>query len=628
MQSRLFPAVLVALPAFAAAEEAPDVFVASEGVVVSASRAQLPARAVGSAVTVVTREEIERSQSRRVADVLQDIPGVRVDQTRRGQVTGINIRGSGANRVLVLLDGIRLADPSNISTQFTFDHLTSLDIERIEVLRGNQSSLYGSDAIGGVINIITRRAPQDGFLLNAEAEGGSYGAVDGGASLFWRGGIADFRLTAFGARADGPNLTDPATAFGPARENDGYSAYGLSGRAGFQFTPDVALDVTGFYATSDTDLDGFFQDSDDTVEKDEYAIGGRLTWDMLDGRLGHELSASRYNAERTFDTAFSRPEGDDYDGTFTRFGYAATARPLDAVTVVAGASWEQEETDQLTAFSGDFSARTETTAVFGEIAVEPLDGLTFTVAGRYDDNSRFGGFDTYRLTAAYFFAATPELDVKLRGSFGTGAKAPGLFQLFDPQFGNRDLQVEDSEGWDVGFDLYWAAANLAFEATYFRNDITNEIGFGPRDDLGGASGYIQFGKTEAEGVELGLAAQPLDWLRLGASHTWLVAQNGETDRWLGRPRHVGSATVTVGPADQWSISGRARYATENASGFGGVTGDYVTFDVLGAYRLTDQVEVFGRVENLFDADYQTVWGQFEPGVTAFAGLRVSLGGGF
>ncbi len=594
-------------------------------VVVSASRAQLPARAVGSAVTVITREDLERGQIRRVAEVLQDVPGVRVTQTTPGQVTQVSIRGSRNNQVLVLIDGIKLGDPSSTSTQFQFDHLTSLDIERIEVLRGNQSSLYGSDAIGGVINIITRRATQDGLLVNAEGEGGAYGTTRGGASVFGRGEIADFRLTAFGFRADGPSNADPRTAPGPVK-SDPYQAYGVSGRLGLRFTEALNFDATGFYSLTDLDYDNVPREGSDSVEKDEYALGGRLTYQTLDGALTHEINAGLYNAERTFTTGFSRPGGDVYDGTLTRAGYIATGRPMERATVIGGVNWEREETDQLTSFSGDFSASVETRSVFGEVAVEPLDDLTFTVAGRLDDNSRFGTFDTYRLTAAYFFNVAADLDLKLRGSFGTGAKAPGLYQLFDPTFGNRNLEVEDSRGWDLGFDVYWARPRLAFEATYFRNDVTNEIAFGARPDLPGGSGYIQFGSTEAEGVELGLTAQPLSWLRIDQSYTWLLSQNGDTSRWLGRPRHTGTTGLTFGPAEQWSVTTRARYATENASGFGGVADGYVVVDLLGGYRFTDAVEFFGRVENLFDTHYQTQYGYQTRGFSVFVGLRGSFGG--
>ena len=619
-------ALLCAPHAALAQEERPEVsaepaetLINLDSVVVTASRARLPERAIGSAVTVVEREELERGQIRRVSEILQDIPGVRVTTTRPGAFATVSIRGSDGDQVLVLLDGIRLGDPSAINTQFNFDHLTSLDIERIEVLRGNQSSLYGSDAIGGVINIITRRAPQDGVVVNAEGEGGSYGTARGGASLFFRGGPADVRLTTFGHRFDGPSIADPETSANPVTEDDRYSAYGFSGRVGLQFTENLALDVTGFYSLTDLEYDTIPEDGDDSVAKDEFAVGARLTYDMFDGLIGHEASASIYDARREYETSFSRPGGDIYDGTLTTFGYTGTVRPLDSVTAIGGVSYEEERTEQITGFTGNFEERIDTTSVFGELAVEPLDGLSLTAAARLDDNSRFGTFDTYRLTAAYFTNVVDDLHVKLRGSFGTGANAPGLYQLFDPAFGNADLEVEESRGWDVGVDLYWDTAQLVAELTYFQNDVTDEIDF---DFAQG--GYIQRGETEAQGVEVGLSARPLDMLLVNTSYTWLDAEDTETGLWTGRPRHTGTTSVTVTPIAPLSLTGRARYATENGSSSSGNTDPYIVFDLLGSYQVTEAVEVFGRIENVFDAQYQESFGRQTNDFSVFGGLRVSF----
>lgn len=621
---RLRPTALTAAlaatlaPAGAAAQE--TTAAAGDGVVVTASRAGLTPREIGSAVTVVDQETLQRQQIRRVAEILQDVPGVRVTQTRPGAFTQVSVRGSDGDQVLVLLDGIRLADPSSTSTQFVFDHLTSLDIERIEVLRGNQSSLYGSDAIGGVINIITRRPTQDGFLFNGEAEIGSYLAADGGGSLFWRNDRVDLRFTVFGNSADGPSIADPATATMPVAEDDDYAAGGISGRFGFQILDNLVFDATGFYSISTLDYDSTPEDSFDQVDKDEFALGGRLVWDLFDNRLSNEFSASIYDAERTFDTGFSRPEGDLYDGTLTRFGYTGTFAPIDWATLVVGASYLDESTTQITDFSGNFDASIDTTSIFGELAVEPLAGLTVTGAARLDDNSRFGTFDTYRATVAYFADVAPGLSVKPRASVGTGAKAPGLYQLFDPQFGNADLEVEESTGWDVGFDVFWDRADLAAEFTYFHNDVTNEIDF---DFAQG--GYIQRGETEAEGIEVGLAARPTNWLILSQSYTWLLSQDSETGSWLGRPRHAGTTSVTALPTDRWEITARARFATENAASFGGTSDEYIVFDALVSYQATENVQIYGRVENLFDTDYQEQFGRQTNGISVFGGLRVSLG---
>ncbi|SFI13971.1 TonB-dependent receptor plug domain-containing protein [Albimonas pacifica] len=602
----------------------PDAPVRLEAVrVQSASRAGLPASAVGSAVTVVTRAQIERRQSRTVAEVLQDVPGVEIAQTRPGAWTPVSIRGSDGDQVLVLIDGMELGDPSSTSTAYQFDHLASLDIERIEVLRGNQSSLYGSDAIGGVINIVTRHAPRDGTLATVEVEAGPYGTVDGGASLHYGSDRADLRLTAFGRRFDGPSIVDPRTATGPADEDDAYAAKGLSGRAVLRLTDAAELSLGGFWSLTRLDYDDATQDSFDDVDKDEYALGGRLTWEMLEGRLTHQASASVYNARREYHTAWSRPAGDVYDGTKTNLGYTLALRPVEQATLVAGVDLERERTDQHTAYTGGFGAEIATDSLFGELALEPLEGLTLTGAGRLDDNSRFGTFATWRATAAWFTPLTEALDGKLRASWGTGAKAPGLYQLFDPTYGDRRLEVEESRGWDIGLDLHWAGQGLALEATYFRNRVENEIGFGTRAD--GGAGYVQFGETRIEGVETGLSWAPLDWLEASQSYTWLLSRDGVTGAWRGRSRHRGTTAATVFPHADVSLTAVARYASGDAVSAAGRVPGYVVFDLAAAWRATEEVELFGRVENLFDRRYQESYGRATPGFGVYAGVRAAFG---
>ncbi|WP_439814569.1 TonB-dependent receptor [Zavarzinia sp. CC-PAN008] len=592
----------------------------SQGVVVSASRAGLEPRAVGSAYTVVEQEDLQRAQSVLVRESLQDIPGITAASTRPGVVGAVNIRGSDNEQILVLIDGIELGDPSLASSQYQMEHLTTLDVARIEVLRGNQSSLYGSDAIGGVINIVTQKATEDGYRLNLEGEGGSYGTRRGGASLLGRQGIVDFRLTLQGQAVDGPSLTVPLR--GPADEDDRAWQYNISGRVGVQLLPSLLAEVMGFHRIADQDLDGTGQDATFSTnsDKNDDAIALRLTHDAWDGRWTNQLTASWYETDRRFYGQGQPVDGDVYQGAKRNINLVSTIRPVDIVRLVAGFDLEREETDQVTAFSGNFTADNETNSGFGEVALEPVRNLTLTGAVRHDDNRRFGGYTTWRGTAAYYLAdVAPGTDVKLRGSYGTGAKAPSLFQLFDPTYGNALLQVEESEGWDVGVDVFEASRDIALELTWFETDVTSEIDF----DFA-AGGYIQRGETRNRGVELGLTAQPLDWLRVQQSYTFLLNDDLDLGARVGKARHVGMTMVTVSPLPDLDLSLRARYRSANEASFAGRTDGFVTFDVLASYHLTADWELYGRVVNVLDKDYQTVAGQRSYGLSAFVGFRTSL----
>ena len=605
-----------------APEQISDLSGNSTPIIVTASRVTSEAREIGSAVSIITRADIQRNQILFLKDILQDAPGVQTTADRPGQLTSVRIRGSNNNEILWLIDGIELGDPSAISTQFQADHLTSRDIDRVEILRGNQSSLYGSDAVGGVINIITQRATEEGLQVNAEAEAGSYGMRSGGASLLGKSGALDFRLTATGYRHDGPSLADPRTASpaGSATEKDEYRRYGFSGRVGYQATETLSLQAIGYWFDAFSDLDNTTSDSDDTAKTRDYAAAGQASYKSLDGQFTADLTASRYAARRRYFGTWNRAEGDLFRGTKDELTLALAYGGTGPVSLAAGGNYEREKTTQITSFSGTFPARVNTRSAYAEIALRPVDGLTLTGAARVDDNSRFGTFDTYRGTLAYALGA-----LKLRASYGTGAKAPGLYQLFDPTYGNPDLQVETSRGGDVGFDLA-LAEGLTAQVSYFFTRKTNEINFdGSRPPFGG---YGQFGRTRAEGIEVGVTAQPLPWL--GVSQTY-----GYTDHELdsdmdgtyvnsGRPRYTGTTSVILTPAERASMTARVRYHDGDSSGFGGATQAYTVVDLLASYGITDRVELYGRVINLFDKWYQVSYGTQTLGLSAYGGVRLSF----
>jgi vitamin B12 transporter len=592
----------------------------AENIVVTASRAVTAPREIGSAVSIVSEEDLARNQITFVKDILQDVPGVLVSSDRPGNYTSISIRGSNNDEVLWLIDGIELGDPSSTSTQFQADHLIANDIARIEVLRGNQSSLYGSDAIGGVINIITQRATEDGIRVNAEAEGGSHGTLNGGASILGKSGPLDFRLTATGYRHEGPSLTDPRTATGPASEDDKYWRYGLSGRAGLEASPNLSLQVNGFWLNSFSDLDNTTADTLNTVKKKEYALAAQGLYHSSDDKLKVKLTGSRYVARRLYFGTYNRPDGDLYKGTKDALSLDVAYDTGSLVSLAAGGSLEREQTDQVTNYSGDFLEKISTRSVYGEIALRPAEGLTLTGAARIDDNSRFGTFDTYRGTIAYAVGA-----FKFRASYGTGAKSPGLYQLFDPTYGNPNLKAESSRGGDIGVDI---AVNdlLTLQTSYFFLKKRNEIVFdGSRPPYGG---YDQWGRTRARGVELGIAARPAQWLRISQSFTFTdhEVQNSATGLYAdsGRPKTTATTAVTVLPVEGAELTVRARFRDDDTSGYGGATDAYAVVDVLGSYRISPNVELYGRVVNLFDKWYQVSYGTNTLGRSVYGGVRVSF----
>lgn len=618
-----FFALVVATPALAQTVD-PQVAdpIHPNDIVVTASRVTQDAREIGSSVSVITAQDLAKNQITFAKDALQDLPGVLISSDRPGDFTNVSIRGSNNDEVLWLVDGIELGDPSSTSTQFQSDHLTTRDIARIEVLRGNQSSLYGSDAIGGVINILTQRRTEDGFGLNAEAEGGSYGEANGGVSVLGKSGPVDFRLTATGYRQTGPSQADPATANPPGsvKEDDAYWRYGLSGRVGVQATDTLSIQAIGFWLKAFSDLDNTTSDSADTVKKIEYAMALEGSYKSNDGKFKADLTASQYVARRLYFGIYNSPDGDLYRGIKDKVSLALAYGGEGLISVAAGGDYEKEHTTQTTNYSGNFLASVDTKSGYGEVALRPVHGMTLTGAGRIDSNSRFGEFDTYRGTFAYVVGA-----LKLRASYGTGAKAPGLYQLFDPTYGNPDLKAETSRGGDFGFDLA-VSGRLAIQWSYFFNHKKNEINFdASRPPFGG---YGQFGHTRARGVEVGITAQPLPWLGLSQTYTYIDHETDDASPGIyvdsGRPKYAATSSVTLTPIPRASLTARVRFHDGDASGYGGVTQPYTVADLLGSYALTDTVEVYGRIVNLGDRQYQVTYGTNTLGLSAYGGVRISL----
>lgn len=591
----------------------------SAPIIVSASRATTSAHEIGSAVSVITAEDLQRSQTVFVKDALQDVPGVITSSDRPGAYTSVSIRGSNNDEVLYLVDGIELGDPSSTSTEHRADHMIAADIASVEVLRGNQSSLYGSDAIGGVINITTKRATKDGVEANAEIEGGSHGTLNGGASLLAKTGALDLRLTATGYMHDGPSLADPATATVPVTERDEYWRYGFSGRAGLAATDNLKFQVTGFWLDSFSDLDGNGADSDDTLKKREFAYAGQGEYTSTNGHFSAKATASRYQARRLYFGVWNSDDGDMYKGTKDAVAMDLKYDPRGIFSLAVGGNMEWEKSDQFTDYSGDIHEGIDTKSGYAEIALRPLENLTLTGAARVDDNSRFGTFDTYRGTLAYVLGAA-----KLRASYGTGAKAPGLYQLFDPTYGNPNLDVETSRGWDVGVDLA-LSSKITAQASYFELSKKNEIMWD--NDRGAFGGYSQWGRTKAHGVEFGIAANPTDWLRLSQAVTYLEhTQDNDLDGVYvdsGRANYTASSSVTVVPTDklELTVRGRIRDGDKSSSRH---TKAYAVFDLLGSYQARENVQFYGRLVNLFDKQYQVAYGNNTLGFSGYFGVRVGF----
>ncbi len=621
--------LLIAQPALAQTE---DVSVgspadASNIIIVTASRSAQSLSQTGQSVSIIDLDQIERAQSVTVADLLRNVPGVTFNRNGGvGTSTSINIRGAGSDQTVALIDGVKLNDPSSPGSGFNFGNLLTGNISRIEVLRGSQSVIWGSQAIGGVVNTITR-APTEDLAINARAE---YGYRDTGQVVGNVSGRFGPVAASVGA---GYFRTDGFSTFNEERggaERDGYRNFGANGKFEITLSEAISIDLRGYYSDGETDIDGFtaigFTDTPETAETKEFVGYAGVNIDLLDGRFRNRFAFAYTNTKRdnfnlatqTFD-ALGRNERFEYQGIFDASEW---------LQATIGAETEDSRF-RSSSFGGPVGrASASIDSFYGQLRIMPLDGLTATAGIRYDDHSTFGGETNFAGDIVY---SPNDGSTTFRASYGEGFKVPSLFQLFS-DFGNDTLQPETSKSWDAGITQQLIDGRLELSATLYQRDSDNLIDFiGCPIQTGICTNrpfgtYDNVARARAQGVELGLVMRPVDSLTFAANYTLVDAENRDNDLVLARrPRNSVNASVdydwTFGLKTGATIS-HVSSSFDNASNSRSIEG-YVVVDLRAAMPITDNIELYGRVENLFDEEYETIFRFGTPGRSAFAGVRLS-----
>jgi vitamin B12 transporter len=596
--------------------------------IISANPVPTPASEVASSVTLVTAQDIDDLQERTVPDVLSSVPGLNVVQTGGpGGVASVFIRGTDSNHTKVLVDGIDVSDPSTPTGAFDFSNLLTSGLDRVEVLRGPQSGLYGSDAIGGVVDIQTQ-AGSGPPKLQGSLEAGSLATFNQTGSISGSTGPFSYRFDAdhlhVGAIAVTPvELLVP----GEARNDDQYDNVTLATKLGLALPANANLGLVVRFIDADlrfTGTDDFgpfpdpLQSQSRTVEIFTRLIASQS---YLDGRFSQTIGVG-YTHYRTDGQTPDFGSSID-DGERIKLDWRGNIILAPGEVLALGAEHEVDSIDQ-----SPISATMTNDA--GSIQLQSSVGGVFfdTLSVRYDANDRFGGAVTYRIAPAILIAAT---GTKLKASLGTGFKAPTLDELFVsfPQFdffANPDLKPETSTGYDLGFEQQVPGGTARFGATYFHNAIHNLI-----NDNADFTTDVNIGRATTLGVESFAAWRPLDQLSLRADYTYTWAQDDIAHQeLLRRPRNKASVTA------QWRVS-RALSLTATELYVGAwIDGSrdfsiprltapgYATLDVTASYALTPRVSVFGRATNLMDRHYENPIGFDRPGLGAVAGVMGSF----
>lgn len=565
---------------------------------------------VGSAVTVISAADIESRQYSFVADALKEAPGVALARNSAfGGFASARIRGGSSGQTLVVIDGVIVNDPSAPQGGFNFANLDVADIEQIEVLRGPQSLIWGADAIGGVISIRTK---DDGPPLSAYAEGGSHDTARGGATLFGDFGGAFARATVSGVRSDGISRAANGT------EKDGYRSLSASLAAGSELGAAADLRITARISDSYAEIDGFppplflFGDTAETEDTTDYSIAGRLD---------HRSGESYRGALSLSYSGVNRRDEDQGFETFAAKGDRLSANYWGAVAISSSLSLEAgAKAERSSAKVSGVDENATSGAVFALIEIKPIKSIVFSAGARRDEFSNFEGATTSRVAGVWTLSESAASATRLRASWGEGFRAPTLFELNFDQFGvtpNPNLRPERAHGFDVGVEQ--ESGDILFRATYFHQRIRDQIDF----DFAG-NGYFNIDRVKTEGVEVETEWAIAEFIDTRLTYSFIDAKDASTGLPIPRtPKHSGSATVTLRPSAALSLSSTVIFNGKEAD-FPASNASFVKVDVRAAYRISDALELYGRIENAADSDYEDVSGFGEPGASAFAGLRVRL----
>jgi vitamin B12 transporter len=605
-------------------------------VVVTANRTPTSRSASGSSISVVTSEEFSRKQTSFVADVFRDVPGISLSRTGPvGAQTQVRMRGTEANHTLVLIDGVEVNDPSGAS-EFDFNTLLVDDIERVEILRGPQSSLYGSDAIGGVINIITKSG--DGEIkASASAEGGSFGTGKAAVSVRGSEGIVNY---SFGLS----EFTTEGVSFAPERqgntEQDGFDVTAFNTKIGIQLTENLDFEIVGRYVDSQQEFDELGNvgglslpvDSQSETESEAFSLGLKSVLQSFEGQWEHILGVGISEIDReNFGGFASTFKGDKRRVYYQSNVFVETSALAEASHVFTFLVDNEIDAQDVLGGGIQSDVDSETTGFVGEYKLEIFDQIFLSASIRHDENDLFKNTNTVRTTGAYVVKDT---GTRLHTSYGEGVKNPTLFELFGfaPGFTpNPNLKSEKSYGWDVGVEQEFMNGQATFAATYFENTIKNLI------QGAGATAVNLNGKNKIEGAEFEVSIRPATDLSFSGQYTYTGTEDANGIELIRRPKHVASlrSTLTRFNGDLEVNFGGTYYGKQNDTAFQAVLpfgsqtvtlDSYILADANIKYKLTDSVSIFSRLQNILNERYENVFGTANPGFGAFMGLQVQLGG--
>ncbi len=610
-------------------------------VVVTATKIKTSTLELASSISVIDSAEIAEKNKITVLDLLRDEPGVDITQQGGpGMLASAYIRGGNNDQTLVLIDGVEANLPNDPVNTFDFSTLTTDDIQRIEILRGPQSTLYGSDALSGVINIITKRGiGKPKYFLSSE--GGSYSTYKMNAGMNGSEGIISYNFNAGKFRSDG--FSSASSKYGNT-EKDGTTNYSADANVGLNVTQDFNLNFLYRYNKANTDYDqwgGQFGDDPTYVYKlNESIFRTEANTNFFGGKLNQKCGISYYKNVRkySYDSTLYNPSSSNsfYDGNKLKFDLQNNLELSDKVKFILGLETENEKAySEFFIYSFAFpyasvqpSNSARTSSVYLENQMNINNSFFSSVGVRYDNHEKFGSQLTYRIAPAYFFEQT---GTKIKATLGTGFKAPSIYYLYDPVYGNINLKPVTSIGWDVGIEQYFWHQQISLGLTYFDNSFKNLFALDKNLKT------ININKAKVNGLEFYSSINTVDNLRIKINYTYTNSKDESVNLLdsglplLRRPKNKVTLNLNYNILKNLNSDLEILYVgnryDKNFSKYPAERiklKSYTLVNIAATFRLIDMLKLYGRIENLLDTQYEEIYGFGTAGLSGYLGFKLNL----
>jgi len=599
-------------------------------VLVSATKTEQYECEVGSSATVITAAEMEKSGKNSMAEVLQNTPGVSLRRNSvYGGVASLDIRGAKSGQTMIMIDGVEVYDPIAIDRDFDFAHLTTDNIEQVEIIRGPQSALYGANAMAGVVNIITKKG-EGPLQIDYSLQAGSFDTFI--ESLGARGSNESVNYAMFVSRFDSEGVNKARDG----GEKDGYKSTTVSTKIGAKVFDEAEVFLAGRYTDAEFDIDEF-DNSFQYIEDDPNRVNfskqlvlktGFTQW--ISQAWKHTVSASFINMDRRDrdpqdDTDTTENDDSRFRGDVKKIQWQHDVALSDIDVETLGVEYQQERGASFadtSFYNSQFDRRAvQTRGGYFQAQLNPLENLFATAGVRIDNHDIFGAETTYRIAAAYLSEQTK---TRYRTSYGTAFKAPSIYQLYDSTNGNENLQAEKSKGFDAGIEQKFIDDKLTAGITYFVNDFKDIISWTP-DFPGAWTGeYTNINKAYTRGCELQTKLKPDENWQLKGNYTYTMTKDKTSGNEFGRrPRHQGSLGLDWDYSPKSSIYVMAKFIGSRFDDDNNTRKlkKYFLFDICASYDVAEDTQFFWRIENLFNRDYELISGFDGLGRAIYTGVK-------